>query len=1092
MRKILLALMLLILIPMAASAEKVKVMYKDGTTIYYDVKGSSAAVASSPDGYSGTLRIPSGIVAFDYETIVNLETGEIGWMDDKGCYGIYFNYLVPEVRGFADNALDGCTDLTSLILCSGRYFRGFPIGIFKDCNSLTQIEMGKPNNPLYGDYYSPDGSAAVVMIDSGNDEVLVAGFKNSKIPSSIKHIGSKAFYGYKDLTEITIPGNVKTIGSQAFAETGLKKITISEGVETIESQAFEGTRLTELTIPSSVRYINGGAFRNCTNLQSVTIFGNAYRTYFGRGSTGKSSYEVFDGCTNLSSVTVKSGNIYYNYYDSSPFVGCTALTEVKLEEGVEEIENCFRGCTGLTSLKIPNSAKYVSGFDGCSGLKSVTIGGDNISIGSFKNCTALTDVIIEEGKKIFESPFSGCTNLSTFTVRGPIDTYGYGYLFDNASIPNIHISDVNVWCNSNIGVVGGDDKYCRYHLFLNGKEVEHLKIPEGVTTICECAFIGCISLRSMTLPNSLESIGKYAFQNCDNLLLVFSPMENPCTFGGDSDWGIDKYYTTNPNGNTVIDSGDDYYLVKKDLLTAYVPIGRLSVYENTTGWNKFPNLLTWVPVESIDPEEFYPGPNHHHTVIFKANSYTIEYGDELPAFEYTKIGANVSGTPSISCEATKTSPVGTYPIVISNGSVTETSASYINGTLTITKAPLTIKADSYKKEEGEPNPVFNISYEGFKNNETQAVLTKQPTVSCSATEDSPAGEYEIAVRGAEAQNYEITYVSGKLVVTAKDDGNPDSPIVFLDPKVKEICLANWDTNNDQQLSKAEAAAVTSLGTMFKWNNEISSFDELKYFTGLTTIENSAFEGCSSLEDVNIPNGVTTIGEEAFYNCTNLGTITIPSTVTSIGDYAIENCEKLTKVNISDVAAWCGIEFGSWANPLEYAHCLFLNGEDVTNLVIPEGVTFIGHGAFKRCSGLVSISIPNSVTSIGNNAFWGCNGLISIYSYIDELFEISMVFDIPTLYNQTTLYVPIGKVDAYRNTNQWRNFKYIVEMVPFKLGDANGDGEVDQKDIEAIADYIVTGNTENFIFDNADVNGDKVVNAADIVELITQISNQQKD
>lgn len=1086
---------MLLLLPMAASAEKVKVIYKDGRTIYYEVEGSNAYVISSPDGYSRTLRIPSDMLESE-DKIINLETGEIGWLDNYGFQGIYERYIMTEVRGFADNALDGCTDLTSIIITNGRKFRRFPNGIFKDCNSLTQIEIGQYNLPLDGDLYSPNGSVAVVMMASQSGDVLVAGCKNTKIPSCVKTIGSKAFYGYKNLTEITIPGNVKTIGSQAFAETGLKKITISEGVETIESQAFEGTRLTELTIPSSVREIGGGAFRNCTNLQSVTIFGNANGTYFWRGSTGKSSYEVFDGCTNLSSVTVKSGNIYYNYNDSSPFVGCPTLTEVNLEEGVEEIGNCFRGCTGLTSLKIPNSAKYVNGFDGCTGLKSVTIGGDNISIGSFANCTALTDVIIEEGKKIFVgSPFYGCTNLSTFTVRGPIDNNANGiglFLFKNASIPNIHISDVNVWCNSNIGIVSGEDKFCRYHLFLNGKEVEHLKIPEGVTTICDGAFIGCISLKSVTLPNSLKSIGGNVFYCCDNLLLVFSPMENPCAFGGDSDWGIDEYYTNNPNGNTVISSGDDYYVVKKDLLTAYVPIGRLSVYENTTGWNKFPNLLTWVPVESIDPEEFYPGPNHHHTVIFKANSYTIEYGDELPAFEYTKIGANVSGTPSISCEATKNSPVGTYPIVISKGSVTETSASYINGTLTITKAPLTIKADSYKKEEGEANPVFNISYEGFKNNETQAVLTKQPTVSCSATEDSPAGEYEITVSGAEAQNYEITYVSGKLVVTAKDDGNPDSPIVFLDPKVKEICLANWDTNNDQQLSKAEAAAVTSLGTMFKWNNEISSFDELKYFTGLTTIENSAFEGCSSLEDVNIPNGVTTIGEEAFYNCTNLGTITIPSTVTSIGDYAIENCEKLTKVNISDVAAWCGIEFGSWANPLEYAHCLFLNGEEVTNLVIPEGVTSIGHGAFKRCSGLVSISIPNSVTSIGNNAFWGCNGLISIYSYIDELFEISMVFDIPTLYNQTTLYVPIGKVDAYRNTNQWRNFKYIVEMVPFKLGDANGDGEVDQKDIEAIADYIVTGNIENFIFNNANVNGDNVVNAADIVELITRISNQQKD
>jgi hypothetical protein len=155
-------------------------------------------------------------------------------------------------------------------------------------------------------------------------------------------------------------------------------------------------------------------------------------------------------------------------------------------------------------------------------------------------------------------------------------------------------------------------------------------------------------------------------------------------------------------------------------------------------------------------------------VTVTAKSYTREYGEANPAFEYTSAGAALDGTPEISCEATATSPVGTYPIVIKKGSVKNYNDTYVDGVLTITKAPLTIKAGSYSKKQGEANPDFTLTYEGFKNNETEAVLTKKPTVSCEATKDSPTGDYTVTVSGAEAQNYEITYVNGKLTITEAD------------------------------------------------------------------------------------------------------------------------------------------------------------------------------------------------------------------------------------------------------------------------------------------------------------------------------------
>ena len=170
----------------------------------------------------------------------------------------------------------------------------------------------------------------------------------------------------------------------------------------------------------------------------------------------------------------------------------------------------------------------------------------------------------------------------------------------------------------------------------------------------------------------------------------------------------------------------------------------------------------------------------------------------------------------------------------------------------------------------------------------------------------------------------------------------------------------------------------------------------------SSIDNYAFQNCKNLvADMVIPNGQNTIEQYTFSGCSKLTNITIPDSVTSIGDYAFRNCSSLTSVHITDIAKWCAIQFSSYcSNPLYYAHNLYLNGELVKDLVIPDsvtsirsrafsncssltsinipdGVTSIEQYAFRNCSSLTSINIPDSVTSIGDSAFSNCSGLISI-------------------------------------------------------------------------------------------------------------------
>ncbi len=152
-------------------------------------------------------------------------------------------------------------------------------------------------------------------------------------------------------------------------------------------------------------------------------------------------------------------------------------------------------------------------------------------------------------------------------------------------------------------------------------------------------------------------------------------------------------------------------------------------------------------------------------VVVVAADATMVYGDPLPQFTYQISGDDVEGQPVVSCEATSASPVGTYPIVVQAGTISYPNLKLVNGTLTITKAPLKASVADYSREQGQENPVFEVLYEGFRNGDDASVLIAAPVATTSATAASPAGVYDITVSGGEAQNYAFTYVGGKLTVT---------------------------------------------------------------------------------------------------------------------------------------------------------------------------------------------------------------------------------------------------------------------------------------------------------------------------------------
>ena len=175
------------------------------------------------------------------------------------------------------------------------------------------------------------------------------------------------------------------------------------------------------------------------------------------------------------------------------------------------------------------------------------------------------------------------------------------------------------------------------------------------------------------------------------------------------------------------------------------------------------------------------------------------------------------------------------------------------------------------------------------------------------------------------------------------------------------------------------STIISIGSVAFANNNLVSCN---IPNSVTSIGNSAFYLCKSLQSITIPNSVTSIGDEAFKSCESLQSVTIPNSVTSIGDEAFSWCVSLQSVTIPNSVTSIGDEAFSWCVSLQSVTIpnsvtsigdqAFSGCKSLQSVTIPNSVTSIGDGAFSSCKSLQSITIPNSVTNIGDGAFCGCN------------------------------------------------------------------------------------------------------------------------
>ena len=276
---------------------------------------------------------------------------------------------------------------------------------------------------------------------------------------------------------------------------------------------------------------------------------------------------------------------------------------------------------------------------------------------------------------------------------------------------------------------------------------------------------------------------------------------------------------------------------------------------------------------------------------------------------------------------------------------------------------------------------INVSSSPVEGGTVSGGGTYQEGAGCTLTA-TPSVGYEFGCWTSEGSavsadsNYTFVVLGDMdLVAHFVEEGN----ITFADANVKALCVANWDTNADGELSFAEAVKVISLGEVFKNNTSITSFNELQYFTSLSAITSEAFYGCTELARITIPENVNSVGSKAFWNCPALQTVYF-NAINCISMQTTYNSNTYS-VFSSDASggapALTRVVIGNQVTRIpDYA---FKGSEDIyQRLVIPASVASIGNYAFYNCNSMVLMVIQgNGLQTIGEYAFYGCSALASV-------------------------------------------------------------------------------------------------------------------
>ena len=853
---------------------------------------------------------------------------------------------------------------------------------------------------------------------------------------SLGTIGEQAFYGCTELTQITIPEPVTSVGSKAFWNC--------PALQTVNYNAINCTSMQTSYNSNTYSVFSSNGSGSVPALKRVVIGSGVQRI---PDYAFKDGVDIYPGVTIRSSVTEIGAHAFEN---------CSSITTLSFQNNsnLSSIgESAFRGCSALNrALNLPNSLVTLGqyAFYGCTAIPSLTLGTSLETIGgyAFWNCPNLATVNFNA---------TNCTSMVTNSQ----------YSVFNSSTNNGGATPI-VTLN-----IGNNVTYIPDFAFRNSPSITHtITIPDATTYIGPYAFHS-IQSAELTIGTGVATIGGYAFWNCPNLATVNFNATNCTSMVTNSQYSVFNSGTNNGGATPIVTlnignnvtSIPDFAFRNSPSITNAITIPNVTTYIGQYAFHGIQSseLTIGTGVATIGGFAFWNCPNLV-TVNFNATNCTsmvtnsqysvfnsgTNNGGATPIVTLT-IGENVTNIPDY---AFRNSSLATGNLLLPSGltnigQYAFDGCSGFTGNLTLPNSVASIGQYAFNGCSG-----FNGTLT-LPVNESVTTINQYTFNGCSGL----TGTLTIPANVTEVANSAFQGCSSFT-----------GPLVLHDAMTTIGGYAFYGCSGIPELTIGQG--ISTIGAYAYWNCPALAtvhFNATNCTSMVTNSQYSVFNsgtsngGATPIVTLTIGNAVTNIPNYAFRNSSNLANkLVIPNSVTNIGQYAFAGSSGQSRTLLLGNAL---------ANIGQYAFqgCSGFTGD----LVIPHAVTTIGQYAFQNCSGFDgSLTVGRGIQTINQYTFANCSGFsgalilgTQVNNIANNAFQNCSAFALVISENPNPIaatsssftgmnysipvYVPDGLVANYQNSTGWSNFTNYIEQFTFwdNLDSANWSDEMNWLSME---------------------------------------------